>query len=572
MILKFTFKTPSTQGIIEKICIRVAKEVDIKLGLSRDLENIYAYIEGEKDELDSFSRELAINLPVSLFLQSLDAEIVEEFIDDLDRNFPKLSLPSCPKCLKEIKEFESENFYNIFHHCEVCGYESSEKLNNEEINFSDKNERKKFFENLANKLKDGDIFIQTMNGKFQVSRDLSNTQMVVARDLASVAKYFFSFEGDAKALASIEKPILRLKTNLDFKKEFGLFTSAFDVKLPDCAVLELLFDSCNSNLLALIPSNSSTDLDFEVKVEKTPKAVVTDSDKKDILLSSGDRGILPKYEKYKKGEGKYKNYIAYGENDKTIIKSSDENIEISNPAFAGFFGVLAQWKLEEKKTLGFCFYKNAESKIFLNSPKFGLVEYLNFEFNFKSLEEVFTLIAVMDESGKKLIDNFAKKEPDFENLLNLEIKTDKKGIYYLWAIIGLILGFAKNIDEAFEKLLQYANEAMTKKGPRIDYKLQGNNLSPLWAIRTAMSFKLAGVDNNLISYGVVESFAEFLNNLYSDVNQESTLDGAVIVGDMFEGEFLNKLYTYVVKNYKVYTPKALPISGAVEAYGDLVSV
>jgi hypothetical protein len=131
----------------------------------------------------------------------------------------------------------------------------------------------------------------------------------------------------------------------------------------------------------------------------------------------------------------------------------------------------------------------------------------------------------------------------------------------------VLLGFGDNIDEGFNGILKYANSAMTKKGPRIDYKMKDKNLDPLWAVRTVMSFKLAGVDDYLLSFGVIESFAEFLTNIYDQLHKESLLDGAVIVGDLFEGEFLNKVYTNIKKNYPTFTPKALPISGAVEAYG-----
>jgi hypothetical protein len=100
--------------------------------------------------------------------------------------------------------------------------------------------------------------------------------------------------------------------------------------------------------------------------------------------------------------------------------------------------------------------------------------------------------------------------------------------------------------------------------------MDGKNLNPLWAIRTAMSFKLAGVDDFLISFGVIESFAEFLNTIYETLSKEMDLSGAILVGDMFEGEFLNKTYTNISKNYPTFTPKSLPMSGAIEAYGSAV--
>ena len=136
MILKFTFNTPSTQGVIEKIALRVAKNLDVKIGLSRDLENIYVYVEGSEEEIDNFSRKLSNELPLSIFLKSLNAEVVEEFRDDLKRDFPHILLPPCPKCLGEVKNENSPYYFDIFHHCEVCGYEVNEKCKMENRKFS----------------------------------------------------------------------------------------------------------------------------------------------------------------------------------------------------------------------------------------------------------------------------------------------------------------------------------------------------------------------------------------------------------------------------------------------------
>jgi len=572
MILKFIFQLDSNNGAVEKILIRVANKLNVKLGLSRDNKNLYAYIDGSEEDIENFSRELSHELPLSIFLKSLNAEVVEEFKDDLVRDFPEINLPPCPKCLSEVKNPENENYYNPFHHCEVCGYRVNEKL-------KVKNEKwKETFAKLSDKLKkEGKIYIQTMNGKYEISTNLEDAEQIVAVDLAAVATYFMSFEGDAKALGSIEKPLVNLKTNLNFKKEYGLSIPAYLVKLPDCMVLELLCEEIKSDikLLGLKKSAKSDDFSFDVSnTDEIPVAVVTDTKNHDILIAKGDRSLLPKFEKYlgKDINGSNGMYRASSKENKTVLYKTNENKNPDvNLPFAGYFGVMNQWDLEDKITMGFAFYKEDENKIMINSPKFGLVEYIDFNFKFNNFEEVFASIKVMNETGEKLIKNFSKKQPElFENAINSNLDTKKQGVAYLWGLIGIVLGFADNIDDAFLKLLEYANSAMTKKGPRIDYKMKDKNLDPLWAIRTAMSFKLAGVDNYLLSFGVLESFAEFLSNTYETVNKESPLDGAVIVGDMFEGEFLNKIYTYIKKNYPTFTPKALPTSGAIEAYGACV--
>ncbi|WP_456479920.1 hypothetical protein [Nautilia sp.] len=570
MVLKFIFELDSNNGVIEKILLRIAERLNVKIGLSRDSRNLYAFVDGNEEDIDNFSRELSRELPLSIFLKSLNAEVVEEFKDDLVKEFPEINLPPCPKCLNEVKKPENENYYNPFHHCEVCGYNINEQCKMEN--------GKLFFEKLADKLKkEGKIYIQTMNGKYEVSTDLENAEQIVAVDLAAVATYFMSFEGDAKALGSIEKPLVNLKTNLNFKKEFGISTPAYYVKLPDCMVLELLCEEIKSDikLLGLKKSEKNDDFSFEIENnDEIPVAVVTDTKNHDILISKGERSLLPKFEKYlgKDLIGYNAKYVALSNEDKTVIyKTYEEKESNINLPFAGYFGVMRQWELEDKVTMGFAFYKENENKIMINSPKFGLVEYIDFDFKFKNFEEVFASIKIMNDTGEKLISNFSNKEPElFRNAINAKLDTKKQGIAYLWGLIGIVLGFADNIDEAYEKLLVYANSAMAKKGPRIDYKMKDKNLDPLWAIRTAMSFKLAGVDNYLLSFGVLESFAEFLSNTYETVDKESPLDGAVIVGDLFEGEFLNKIYTNIKKNFPTFTPKALPMSGAVEAYGSAV--
>ena len=570
MILKFIFEIDSTNGIVEKILIRVANNLNVKLGLSR-AKNLYAFIEGSEEEIENFSRALAKELPLSIFLKSLSAEVSEEFKDDLVRVFPKINLPPCPKCMQEVKDENNENYFNPFHHCEVCGY-NVKSLSNQVPSSG----WRKIFEELADKLRsEGKIYIQTMNGKYEITTNLEEAEQIVAVDLAAVATYFMSFEGDAKALGSIEKPLVNLKTNLNFKKEFGLSTPAYLVKLPDCMVLELLCEVVKNDikLLALKKTNEAKDFSFEVvNNDEIPIVVVTDTQNKEILLQKGDRSILPKFEKYLGDvEGKNDKYIAISLDGKTEIKLNKKSKISVKKAFAGYFGVLKQWELEDKVTMGFAFYKEDESKIMLNSPKFGLVEYVDFDFKFDSFKEIFAAISAMNETGSKLIENFSKKQENlFTNALKAKIDTNLKGMAYLWGIIGVILGFDSDLEIAFNKLFNFANSAMTKKGPRIDYKMNGKNLDPLWAIRTAMSFKLAGVDNYLLSFGVIESFAEFLSNTYEQVTKESPLDGAVIVGDLFEGEFLNKIYTNIKKNYPTFIPKALPISGAIEAFGEAV--
>jgi len=534
MYLRFEIEYSSNNGLVEKIASKVAKKTGIDISLSKENDKIYIYTSTNEEEVQKFANALDKELPQSIFLGKIDAKVVDK-TENNSQNFPSVSLPPCPECLKKLVKN-----YDFTQNCEVCGYKNN--LTSRSYEKEIKEWAKKITQNET-------ITIKTMNGIYEISKVTKESEIVVASDLKAVAKYFVSFEGDAKALASIEKPTINLKPNINFRTLTSIFdVSNYKVKLPDDAILTLLSFELSQEvpLLGLKKAIKAVDFDFEVEIQKPICGVVTDTKKHKFIITSGERGLIK------------------------------PNIQEYNPdkkPYFGYFGVLNQYNLNDKTTMAFPLYKKHPSKVFMNSPKFGLVDYVSFDFEFKDFSEIFAEISI-DETGKKLMQNFKNKQPElFANALESNLKSDYKGVYYLWGLIGCVLGFDTNIQASAKKLLQLSNEALTKKGPRIDYKLKekSNNLNPLWALRTAMSFKLAGVDDNLICYGVIESFAEFLNNLYEGVNRDTPLDGAIIVGDLYEGEFLNKTYTYISKNYPTFTPKAMPISGWIEGYGAYIA-
>ncbi|NPA11595.1 MAG: hypothetical protein GXO62_05075 [Epsilonproteobacteria bacterium] len=520
MVLRFIFETLSTQGIIEKICIRVARNVGVDIGLSRDENNLYVYVKGDEESIDNFSRELAKELPMTLFLKSLNAEVVEEFRDDLKRDFPDIVLPPCPKCLREYEKTKDVNIK-----CEVCGYD---KTLNGEIEYKDGAE------------------VETFNGLYKIV-PLKEADFVIARDISVIGKYFMVFEAEIKALGSIQKPLMLLNTNLEFKKSFNLSIPAFYVKLPDCLITHKLFEISQNELIGL---------KIQKEYHTAPKVVVTQS--ADVLVYSGERALVPTFRKFIEGEGRYKNYVAKGVKDKSVIFKTHEFKDDVIASYGGLMGIVEDYNITES-VCGFCMYE-VESKVLLYSQKHGIVEYLNFEFEFGGFNEIVDKIKE-DEIGAKLIENYLQKFSFPEISLNSKIK----GIYYLFGVVGALLGFG-SVEDGAKELLNRADSAFSKKGVRIDYKLKDKNIDPLWVIRNVMSYRLAGVDEGMICYGVVESFAEFLSGVYDGIEG---VGGALLVGDIFTKEFVRKTYEYISKNHKVYVPKALPLSGAIESYGAL---
>jgi hydrogenase maturation factor HypF (carbamoyltransferase family) len=79
-------------------------------------------------------------------------------------------------------------------------------------------------------------------------------------------------------------------------------------------------------------------------------------------------------------------------------------------------------------------------------------------------------------------------------------------------------------------------------------------------IKTAISFKLAGVDEQTISLGLVESLANFIGNEIDNINSSYEVTGVSLCGDLFTNERFNLLVEKnILKNFKIYYNKEFVI-------------
>ena len=83
-----------------------------------------------------------------------------------------------------------------------------------------------------------------------------------------------------------------------------------------------------------------------------------------------------------------------------------------------------------------------------------------------------------------------------------------------------------------------------------------------------MSFRLAEVDQLTLSYGVVESFVEFISNQLDDIKVEMKSDSVAVTGSLLGNRHLfSKLNTEVSINHEMYFNKELPVDGLNIQYG-----
>jgi len=623
MILAFRFVNQTENGVLENILKRALEAWGCHGRVVRKEDETVLYIEEENtEELERFADSLAMVVPHSIFLKSYSVEAVESIPDDTPWEKPACrprAMPPCPQCLSEVRNPKSGAYGNVFHHCDVCGYPvapSALILRNfaKVTKVEADGNHIELFETLAKVLKNGGkATLQTMNGLVTVAalteKNVKSFPIdeIVFPDVHTASRFFEMQKGEVLALGSIEKPRIRLLTSPEFKEAFPFVEkSFFHIKLPDDMVLYFLLEALARHegsicyLSGTVDTSAKISLSFEevYTVGELPlEAVVTEEG--DALVSGGERGILPWCTK---GFGKKRisvcgEYVGLMEDtsimvdhessfagrdleaDSLLIAEGEDAPEASLPIVryahrhGAFFSVLGEHGLLEKKTAGIYISKTHECAIMIHGEKFGLVDFVRFDFGYSSFGDVFSAIRAMNETGEKLLENFGKKFPEqYGGVEKEKIASSGSDVMTLFGVVGVLLGFGRTIAEASRRLLDNAAAFKGKKGPRIDYKLkEDRKLDPLWCIRTAMSFRLAGVDDLTLSFGVIESFSEFLSTMIDDIQTDMGLDGVVMCGSLFEEKkILQKTHLLVSKNHAVYYNKALPPDDINTVYGALL--
>jgi hypothetical protein len=550
MILEFDLDYKSSSLVYEKIFLRSLQECNLHGKIIKEHFDLKLYVESDElEKLEEFATYFSSQLPHSIFLHKYDAKIVDE-IPEAEYTLPsqeKLPLPFCPKCLGEVMDSENSNYYNIFTECDVCGYGISGE------NRSYKSE----FEKIANDIKDGKtIELNTFYGKYYVaipSKICNSISFdIIVYDLATIQKYANVEEYELKALASFEKPLVRLKKKLSFSVDFeDVETDLIRFKLPDDFILHLLMEELHKIGIDTvfitkdeIESQEKLIL-VDFKDEQEPIEVVVSE--KDIAIVSGTKG-LPEF---------------------------SINSEEVNPALGSFFSVIKEHNLNDENIAGVYLSREYQNNILVYGKKYGVIQYLSLNFEFSSMKNIFEQIIDSDENGVSLVNNYKNKFSEHFNYISeIKFENSEFNIFKLWGVVSMILDYSKSKDpfEAAKVLEKNALSFLGKKGPRIDYKLQNKDkkvyLDPLMTIRTAMSFRLAGIDPLMLSYGVLESFLEFIANELDELKQSMNTTAITVSGSLLSNKHIfSKMSKEISINHDIYFNNELPVDGINMFYG-----
>ncbi len=504
MILKFSFAQLYNNGVLENILHKIIHKIYPNAVIEAKSKEVFLYARGEEDELSKFADDFSALLPISLFYTFVKSEIVDFMPKQKELTKPIVS--NLPFSHIELKEFlENPSFDNI-----------------------DKSE----IDDKIALLKDGkSINLDTRQGQKKISVLKKGLQpsFIMPTDISILSKLAVVSNEELRALVSFEKPTIELKVNLIYKNKNILKDDFVKVKICDTLAL---FYICKKLFESGVEFLSFSGVDGE---ENSSSLDVN-------ILENGAVVLL--------GEHEYMQNRPLAKFD----KKADER----------FASIIGEYSLSNDQSLNFFLSKKHDDMVMVYSPKLDLMRLAYIKLP-NSFEELLSDIE-QNQGGKTLLQNYKKEYGEFvQNALKLELSEElPKNFYTLLGMAGVLLGYGQNLTQAADEMLKHAKRFSGTKGVRIDVKPQKENLpshiNVSRFIQSALSFRLAGVDEQTISYGYLESIAYFVSDMSDRIVKEIGAKSVSLSGELFSFKRLLEVATKNIQpNHKLYINKAYAI-------------
>lgn len=465
------------------------------------------YLQASAETTLEFAQKLSEILPFSLDFSFLS---LKEITEPLDENLFQTTSLSKPLFMnaKEHQDFLDKN---ASLYANALGFVKNTAFKGDIIHSP--KELIDCLTQLKEALKTQD-FIPIHTSRGPLSLSLKNpSPSVIFSDLSSVLSCTKLPLEDAKYLASLEKPSIKASLKSVFKDTFK--NDEIIAQLPFDPILNLLCRILQDEGIEFVFMHANDPQEALLYYEtlfKTPKRLITPT-KKFVLEN---------------------NFSAIAFKDELEFLSTTPN------SIVLYFSFKCPTRL--------LLHANGSLKTLLS---------VSFDFN-----QIFNLLK-QDEKASRMLQNYATKFPNFYARIVELSKYQLGGANLLdfFRILGFVLGYSEDFHS--QSVISLAKECLRPKGPRIDYKILKDdslkmalNFSKI--MHSAMSFRLAGVENEILSLGILDSLAEFLGNFIWDNAQNFSVQEVTIVGDFFgEKVFLDLFVRYFPKTLALKTHEFL---------------
>lgn len=461
------------------------------------------YLQASAEITLEFAQKLSEILPFSLDFSFLS---LKEITEPLDENLFQTTSLSKPLFMN-AKEHQDFLDNNSSLYADMLGFIKNTAFKGKMIHSP--KELIDCLTQLKGMLKTHD-FIPIFTSRGALSLSLKNpSPSVIFSDLSSVLTCTKLPLEDAKYLASLEKPSIKAPLKSVFKDTFK--NDEIIAQLPFDPILNLLCHILQDEGIEFVFTHESRSCEALLHYEvlfKTPKRLITPAKK---FVLENHLSTLP-------------------------FKDELEFLSATPNSIVLYFSF--------KRPTRLLLHANGSLKTLLN---------VKFDFN-----QIFNLLK-QDEKASRMLQNYAAKFPDFYARIVGLSKYNLGGANVLdfFRILGFVLGYSEDFHS--HSVISLAKECLRPKGPRIDYKILKDdslkmalNFSKI--MHSAMSFRLAGVENEILSLGILDSLAEFLGNFIWDNAQNFSVQEVTIAGDFFgEKVFLDLFVRYFPKTLALKT-------------------
>jgi len=594
MHIAFKFHYIHDNGLFTSLLNRIQELSILPLSLQQEGNHYRIEASGDQSELETLAEQISSLVPQSLFLREYMIEEMDEEVDKENINVPlslknrSSQIPCCPECQRKVIET-----YDPFVSCRVCGFSDISLTMDDLEAFTAvrADTQEAFFMQLAEFLMiKGEVTLPTYNGIRRFSLLNTNEQEstgILSCNPVDISDKFLITQGELDALMMVEKPTVRLKVKLKLRTEYELSEPFYPVFFADDKVTLSLSTALNHKGIDAVFCDHSPTLRVAAALDEH------------VIITMG-RDMLPWKESLSLENASFCEYAglqAFGDSNGLVLDtkleladqphisyvSNEEKSKVNGaihfePAHAALRSIVLERGLKGNSLCGIHLSREHPSHIFSFSSKIGYTPMVLFHDDVLSQPKtMLEAIAEMDEGGLRLVNNFKKSFPElYEKVAQVEFMSEvhPSDIAKLWSIAAVFIGLYKGNDalEACETLESTAIEFGGKSGPRIDYKIistdAGYQLDFRLAIRSVMSFKLAGLDDYLLSFGFIDSLADFIAMKAEDADANIGIDGVTLSGSLFENrQLLMRTYNALSANYKIYRNERLSVDAANIAVG-----
>ncbi len=523
MILKFSFLyKKSNKNYFLRIMQSLAFDYDLKHYDMIVGEELLFFVNGNEENLKSFSDDISSKLPLSLYFIFKSVEVVKDMSKEYSKNieFDTSCFDFDVEELKNIKNINGEKFCDIF---DYPRHKISFDILFKNQKITSKNQLLDAIKTIINKLKAKEsVSLQTSKGLILLSLDKIDFDVILSSDISTINLYTRATQNEIDALATFEKPLVQLNIKDVFSSELG-FSKALFI-LPYDPILSII---------------SSFLVELEIPFLYL-KYIKDDLNKLNDSLY------------YKNNHNDTFFEIILGENGYFIEnKLLDSNVSLDSFIESNF---------DDLDSMFIIYLSSNNSSIFKISNLSNIIK-IHFDMNPKKILQQLS----NRPNGAKLVNNYTKH---YQDIINYIYNFDDRAllsnnIIDILNTISIILGFTNNLIK--DKIFEYADGYLRDVGPRIDFKtinIEGEvYYDPVATISSVMSFTLAGVEKETICYGIFDSLADFLINIIRDVNINYNVKDIGIIGNLFVNKiFFNKITKKIPQNSVLHYPNYIDFS------------